>query len=257
MSAFRRTLAVVGLAAIAVLAAPQPAYAGLCNTLLDCFLSPATEKALRFLLAAFVLYGLALTLPMLAAALAELAGPYIAGLIGSGEGGLIGELPEIGEPFDPFEPLDPGEVPGSGGLTPRGGPGSNVAWPEDWPSFNPSGSGRNCGAISDAVDRWLGGEQFGTVPDGSAGYPSVGSSGWTPVSGAAAIENGLASAGEGARGMVYVRQGGCAHVFNVINEGGRVLAVDGQTGVIGSVGDVAGSSGYGPQSSWHFYRTHP
>jgi hypothetical protein len=261
MSARTRATVAIVVAAIVLLATPQPAYAGLCSTLLDCFLSPATEKALRFLLGLFVLYALALTVPMLAAALAELAGPYIAGLIGSGEARLIGDVPEIGEPFDPFEPFDPGDAPGSGGLTPRGGPGSGVSWPEDWPTFNPGGSWRNCAAVSDAVDRWLGGWAFEPVPDGPVNYPNLlgpDTPGWFNAAGPGAIENGLMSAGEGARGIAWVKNAdGFSHVFNVINEGGRVFAIDGQTGAIGSVADVAGFAGYGPNSTWRFFQTNP
>ena len=69
------------------------------------------------------------------------------------------------------------------------------------------------------------------------------------------IDQTMTTAGDGAQGIVYVQQGADAHVSNVANQSGQIVAIDGQTGVYGSISDVASSSGYNPPDTWGFSRT--
>jgi hypothetical protein len=131
---------------------------------------------------------------------------------------------------------------------------------EGYLDFNPSGCNTNCGACADAVDNALAGNGVSPAAPGPSGWPTSGGgvSGLQSVSGAGDIESTLQAAGDGARGIAYVDDGVNAHVFNVVNNGGNVVAIDGQAGVFGSVGDVAGNSGFGGSGvTWGFIPTFP
>jgi hypothetical protein len=68
-----------------------------------------------------------------------------------------------------------------------------------------------------------------------------------PVTGQAEVEQLLKDAGPGARGIVYGARTTTAHVWNAINEGGKVHFIDAQVGAPGSF------SGY---RSYQFMFTH-
>jgi hypothetical protein len=48
-----------------------------------------------------------------------------------------------------------------------------------------------------------------------------------------------------------------SHVFNVVNDGGNVVAIDGQPGIYGQIMDVAGPAHWGPGVKWGFRPTFP
>jgi filamentous hemagglutinin len=54
------------------------------------------------------------------------------------------------------------------------------------------------------------------------------------VSGIGAIEKIMQAAGDTARGIVYVNIEGSreGHVFNVVNQGGKIVYLDGQSGTV-------------------------
>jgi len=59
---------------------------------------------------------------------------------------------------------------------------------------------------------------------------------WQPAADRAAVEAAVGDWGHGSKGVVYVsRNDGTAHVFNVINDQGDILFVDGQTGRLADI----------------------
>lgn len=105
----------------------------------------------------------------------------------------------------------------------------------------------NCQSCVNAVDRTLDGSPASAVPVPPEGFPwpdSViktigGGKPFTMVNGYDDITDQLIKAGDGARGVVwgrrFMRVGSRSielegHVFNVVNRGGHVFYVDGQTG---------------------------
>jgi len=106
---------------------------------------------------------------------------------------------------------------------------------------------QNCQSCVNAVDHTLAGNPASAVPRPDQGFPwpdSVtktigGGNPFVKVGGYDEITDQMTSAGAGARGVVWGRrfmQIGSrsieveGHVFNVVNRGGRVFYVDGQTG---------------------------
>ena len=68
---------------------------------------------------------------------------------------------------------------------------------------------------------------------GALGRPH---SAWQPAADRAAVEAAVEQWGHGSKGVVYVsRNNGPGHVFNVINDQGDVLFVDGQTGRLADI----------------------
>jgi RHS repeat-associated protein/uncharacterized repeat protein (TIGR01451 family) len=128
-----------------------------------------------------------------------------------------------------------------------------------YPNFNPTGGTTNCGACSDAVDSYLAGNGLNPAASGPEAWPTTpGTAPWNFTANPGSIENGLQAAGDGARGIVYVTDGSAAHVFNAVNNAGTVVAIDGQVGVMGTIGDVAANAGYtGSSISWGWLPTFP
>ncbi|OIJ63276.1 putative T7SS-secreted protein [Streptomyces mangrovisoli] len=106
------------------------------------------------------------------------------------------------------------------------------------PHFNPEGGMTNCTYVSEALDRYLGGEGLTAVPGDMGGLQSLDrlqsaygtafndTSFWDMVDN---IRNG----GDGARGLVAgLPEDGAGHVFNVVNHQGQVMFLDVQTGFV-------------------------
>jgi hypothetical protein len=147
------------------------------------------------------------------------------------------------------------EVPGAGAAK----PGAAQQLPSSFPDFNPTGNMTNCGACADAFEDAVAGNGFNPAPPGSAAWPtSPGTAPWDFSQSASGIENALQTSGNGARGIVYVEDATDAHVFNALNQGGQILAVDVQVGVQGTIVDVAASAGYSsPTTIWGWLATFP
>jgi len=133
-------------------------------------------------------------------------------------------------------------------------PGAVKSLPPEWPEFNPAGHNTNCGACADAVDNYLAGKGFNSAGNVPFQWPkNTGAFADKTVPG---IETALGNAGDGARGVVYVTDGANGHVFNVVNNGGKIVAIDGQTGVYGSIQEVAEYAGY-PSGTYKWAWTYP
>jgi hypothetical protein len=110
---------------------------------------------------------------------------------------------------------------------------------------NPLGATNNCAYCAVATDRTLAGSPASAldIPPGAKGMPisvvsdALGGT-WKPVSGIDEVEQELTDAGDGARGVVYGGRpaGQIGHVWNVINRGGTIQYVDGQTGLVPNFG---------------------
>ena len=53
-----------------------------------------------------------------------------------------------------------------------------------------------------------------------------------PPASAADVNNAIFHAGDGARGIVFAKAAGGGHFFNVVNAGGDVILLDGQSGKV-------------------------
>ena len=149
---------------------------------------------------------------------------------------------------------------------------------------NPLGGSKNCSWVAREIDAGLGDLAAGRTPDPYApdwyepgpefdadGVSQGRGQSWADIDTISseyggqfqpATMNGIAqeiqAAGNGARGIVYVTEGGEAHVFNVVNYGGEVFFVDGQTTAIGETSvwtDTSYASGYSENASFKFLRT--
>jgi papain fold toxin 1 (glutamine deamidase) of polymorphic toxin system len=105
--------------------------------------------------------------------------------------------------------------------------------------INPKGGQMNCRACVLAVDSTLGGAPGSALPRIGAGPIDVLEQHYgtsfrdTNLSG---IVEDMTRAGDGARGIVCVSgRGPVGHVFNVINDGGKIVFLDGQTGTANHV----------------------
>jgi hypothetical protein len=130
------------------------------------------------------------------------------------------------------------------------------------PDFNPTAGSTNCARCAEAVDRYLAGEGWSQALPAQTEWPVVNgvvrdASAWTSSS-ARGVESALQFGGDGSRGLVLVEDtgAGTAHVFNAANQGGQIVAIDGQVGVMGSIQDVATAAGYsGPNARWYWVPT--
>lgn len=139
---------------------------------------------------------------------------------------------------------------------------------------NPLGGRDNCAWLAREIDTGLGDLAAGRTPDpyASPWYdPGTDVKTWADLETIASEYGGqfnpstmtgiaqeVQAAGNGARGIVYVTEGGQAHVFNVVNYGGEVFFVDGQTTAIGETSvwtDTSYASGYSPNARFLFLRT--
>jgi hypothetical protein len=102
-------------------------------------------------------------------------------------------------------------------------------------NVNPTGGTMNCVNCCIATDASLAGHPASALPGGVtpiSTLENIFSSKFVRVEGPDAIEGMLESAGPGSRGIVYVKPEGSnvGHVFNVVNQGGTIRFLDGQTG---------------------------
>jgi RHS repeat-associated protein len=100
---------------------------------------------------------------------------------------------------------------------------------------NPTGSRTNCVNCAIATDATLAGSPASALPSGPtpiAVLEKMFGGQFTKMSGQAAVEAELLKAGPGARAIVFGSRGPgqVGHVFNVVNQGGTIRFLDGQTG---------------------------
>src|SRR5262245_42543374 len=105
---------------------------------------------------------------------------------------------------------------------------------------NPKGGQMNCRACAMAVDLTLGRSPASALPSIGVGSPTVledyfgGTFAPRTLSG---IVDDMSQAGDGARGIILATgKGPVGHAFNVVNDGGKVVFLDGQTGIADHVG---------------------
>ncbi|MDF3300129.1 putative T7SS-secreted protein [Streptomyces tropicalis] len=112
-------------------------------------------------------------------------------------------------------------------------------FPDQAKLFNPEGGNTNCTFVADAFERYMRGEGIHPVSGDMGGLQSLdrlenayGSS-FERTNFAKMVEH-IHDAGDGARGIVAARpgKGMPGHVFNVINQQGRVVFIDMQTGFV-------------------------
>ncbi|MFF1378779.1 DUF6531 domain-containing protein [Streptomyces sp. NPDC058308] len=122
---------------------------------------------------------------------------------------------------------------GGGGVTMRGLSYKTPQTPDLVKLINPLNGGQNCRACSVAVDSTLSGApasamniQAGTVARIEKFYPGRR---FRPSNLSRIVEE-IARGGNGARGIVVGTKGRQGHAFNVVNVGGDVVFLDGQTG---------------------------
>jgi len=124
---------------------------------------------------------------------------------------------------------------GNLGTTARGGNFHTPRTPGLRDLINPGRGTNNCRATAQAVEHTLRGSPTSALPGIPAGPISSLEKQFgakfnnTSLSG---IVDDLTKAGDGARGIVYGGgRGPVGHVFNVVNDGGKVVFLDGQTGI--------------------------
>ncbi|MBV9409072.1 MAG: hypothetical protein JO164_09615 [Candidatus Eremiobacteraeota bacterium] len=194
----------------------------------------------------------------------EVAAAGEAGAAAAGEAGETAALAGEGEATAGEIGATTGEA-GEAGAADAGAagspptPGAVQSTSGYYPDFNPSGCNTNCGACADAVENGLAGNGINPAAAGTQAWPTTGGPLQYPLAGGAGdVEAALQAAGDGSRGIAYVTDGTYAHVFNAVNDGGTIVAIDGQAGVYGTVSDVAGYSGYsGSGLTWGFIPTFP
>ncbi|MFD3824093.1 toxin glutamine deamidase domain-containing protein [Streptomyces sp. NPDC058625] len=124
---------------------------------------------------------------------------------------------------------------GGGGATERGLSYKTPMTPELVKLINPKGSKVNCRACAVALDRTLAGSPSSALPIKAGGaaeilrfYPGKN---FSPRRLSTIVEE-ISKAGPGARGIVIGSRGRNGHAFNVVNVGGDVVFLDGQSGHI-------------------------
>lgn len=102
-------------------------------------------------------------------------------------------------------------------------------------NVNPTGSMQNCVSCAIATDATLSGRPASAIPGGP--WPAGNVFGFypgrvfIPANGYGGIRTMMTNAGPGARGIVWgTRTGQQGHMFNVVNQGGTIRFLDGQTG---------------------------
>jgi RHS repeat-associated protein len=132
-----------------------------------------------------------------------------------------------------------------------------------FPDLNPCRYENNCVRVANRLDRWLGGSK-NTAPVGNFQMSKSRYFKEDAVS-IAAVKEQLEKAGPGSRGILtvghwdYTLNGGkgdwVAHVVNVVNWKGRVIAIDGQNMTYGSVTAVVNNGRVLPITGIWFRRT--
>ncbi|MEU9223814.1 putative T7SS-secreted protein [Streptomyces massasporeus] len=112
-------------------------------------------------------------------------------------------------------------------------------FPDMAKQFNPEGGNTNCTYVADAFERYMRGEGIKPVPADMGGLQSL--ERLENVYGASFnktdfwnMVDHIRNSGDGARGIVAAKpgEGMPGHVFNIVNQQGRVLFIDMQTGFV-------------------------
>ncbi len=230
-----------------------PASADNCSGLSDCFLNIPFLLALGLVIG-LVLFGLS---------------SWLWGTGALGIGFILGWSGTVlfGTPLTNSDPRDPNVraiqdlIDAGAAGRPPGSPGPDIQDILD--RVNPSGGTNNCGSVAEAIDDILGGRaatasDYGGVNDMMLEAREGRLFSDVPVEGAeGAIESQLPS--DGSRGIIRVQDAeGNAHVFNVVNIGGTVYYLDGQTATTStSLTDMLNSLGYTNPVDIKFMRTAP
>jgi hypothetical protein len=111
-------------------------------------------------------------------------------------------------------------------------------------AINPTGGRMNCGRCAIALDSTLSGAPASALGGGAMHLGDVAAAAGKPASAwgyvrksTASITSEMAAAGPGARGIVYGGRGtpespGMGHYYNVMNQNGLVVYMDGQVGSV-------------------------
>ncbi|WP_027344461.1 toxin glutamine deamidase domain-containing protein [Hamadaea tsunoensis] len=196
------------------------------------------------------------SLPALGIALVTaLAGAAVAGhaLLATALPQLLNNLAGVpkGTALDPGVVVDPAGVSGRqwwgpASTTLRGGTYYIPRTPALHNLINPGRGKLNCRACALAVDATLAGNPASALPHivGGPYTPIEEYYGreFVPMSGLSAVVEQMAKAGPGARGIVYGQLGSKAHVWNVINDKGKIVFLDGQSGIASDT------------TKWRYYR---
>ncbi len=98
---------------------------------------------------------------------------------------------------------------------------------------NPTGGEMNCVNCAVAMDATLAGNPASALPGGAQPISVLGTD-WVPVSGQTQVENILLKSGNGSRGIVFGSGPDVGHVWNAVNQGGKINFIDAQTGGSGN-----------------------
>ncbi|TXJ85449.1 type IV secretion protein Rhs [Streptomyces lavendulae] len=152
--------------------------------------------------------------------------------------GLAPAANPVGYVDRPAVTCDPlGLAPQKSAVPPK--PYETLNFPDMAKQFNPGGGNTNCTFVADAFERYMRGEGINPVPADMGGLQSlerlegVYGSSFKDTDFWGMVDH-LRNSGDGARGIVAARpgEGMPGHVFNVVNQQGRVLFVDAQTGFV-------------------------
>jgi hypothetical protein len=109
---------------------------------------------------------------------------------------------------------------------------------------NPTGGILNCVNCAIATDATLAGRPASAMPSGATSIGALEQQfggKFAKMASKQAIDQAMQAAGPGSRAIVYgERAGGTGHVFNVVNQGGVVRYLDGQTGQAASFAGYTG-----------------
>lgn len=185
----------------------------------------------------------------------------LANVVVTNPGGMVGttgRTPTVSEPAQapaPQAALRPGAL----SINPNNLPPPKALDPS-FPDFNPNGYCTNCAEVVIRADRWLGGSRD-TRPAGNSGRPLMvtieeqfGNKFYdTTISEA---KNVLQDTGPGSRGLLAFGKGDDAHIVNVVNWHGKVIAIDAQNMTYGTITEVVKNSGYTGSGPMQFMFTH-
>ncbi|MFG2127918.1 putative T7SS-secreted protein [Streptomyces sp. NPDC048751] len=152
--------------------------------------------------------------------------------------GLAPAANPVGYVDRPSVSCDPlGLAPQKSPIPPK--PYESPNFPDMAKQFNPEGGNTNCTFVADAFERYMRGEGIKPVPGDMGGLQSLDR--LEHVYGASFkktdfwnMVDHIRNSGDGARGIVAARpgEGMPGHVFNIVNQQGRVLFIDMQTGFV-------------------------
>jgi RHS repeat-associated protein len=155
--------------------------------------------------------------------------------------GLAPAANPVGYVDRPSVSCDPlGLAPQKSPIPPK--PYESPNFPDMAKQFNPEGGNTNCTYVADAFERYMRGEGIKPVPADMGGLQTL--ERLENVYGASFnktdfwnMVDHIRNSGDGARGIVAAKpgEGMPGHVFNIMNQQGRVLFIDMQTGFVDPV----------------------